>query len=190
MENITTIIKGCINKDHKCQKILYDTYRGYALKTCFRYLYRYEKAVDAVNDGFVKLFNHFQHFNIGADADNEKILMAWLKKIMINTSIDALRRSSMLPEIGGIPDHIWDTPDDSTKADQVLLYNDVIAMVKNLQPNYRTVFNLYVIDGYSHTEIADMLNISVGTSKSSLSRARTLLQASIKKMEEITACRM
>ncbi|QEC68891.1 RNA polymerase sigma factor [Panacibacter ginsenosidivorans] len=190
MENITTIIKGCINKDHKCQKILYEHYRGYALNISFRYLYRYEKAVDAVNDGFVKLFNHFPEFNIGADTDNEKILMAWLKKIMINTSIDALRRSSMMPEIGGIPEYVWDTPDDSNKADQVLLYNDLIAMVKNLQPNYRTVFNLYVIDGYSHTEIAEILNISVGTSKSSLSRARNLLQSGIKKMEDATACRM
>lgn len=190
MENITTIIKGCINKDHKYQKMLYEHYRGYALRTCFRYLYRYEKAVDAVNDGFIKIFNHFHHFNIGVEEDNEKILMAWLKKIMINTSIDALRRTSMLPEIGGIPDDVWDTPDNSANADQVILYNDLIAIVKRLQPNYRAVFNLYVIDGYSHTEIADMLNISVGTSKSSLSRARTLLQESIKKMEDITACRM
>jgi RNA polymerase sigma factor (sigma-70 family) len=179
-----------MNKDHKCQKILYDHYRGYALKISFRYLYRYEKAVDAVNDGFVKLFNHFPGFNIGADADNERILMAWLKKIMVNTSIDALRKSNMLPEIGGIPEHLWNTPDDSSKADQVLLYNELIAMVKNLQPNYRTVFNLYVIDGYSHTEIADILSISVGTSKSSLSRARTLLQISIKKMEDKIQCRM
>lgn len=179
-----------MKKDHKCQKILYDHYRGYALKISFRYLYRYEKAADAVNDGFVKLFNYFPAFNMGTDADNEKILMGWLKKIIINTSIDALRKSDMLPEIGGIPEHVWNTPDDSSKADQVLLYNELIAMVKTLQPNYRTVFNLYVIDGYSHTEIADILNISVGTSKSSLSRARTLLQMSIKKMEDKAPCRM
>ena len=187
MKNITAIIRGCISKDYKCQKIIYEHYRGYAMKICFRYLYRYEKATDAVNDGFVKLFNHFSDFKFGSDADNEKILMAWLKKIMINTCIDALRRSSMLPEIGGIPDHVWELPDDSSKADQVVLYNELIALVKKLQPNYRTVFNLYVIDGYTHVEIAEMLNISVGTSKSSLSRARTLLQQSIKKIEDIIA---
>lgn len=179
-----------MNNDHKCQKILYEHYHGYALKISFRYLYRYEKAVDAVNDGFVKIFNHFREFNLAADADNEKILMAWMKKIMINTAIDYLKRSSMLPEIGGIPADVWDMPDDSRQADQVLLYNDLISMVKNLQPNYRTVFNLYVIDGYSHTEIAGILNISVGTSKSSLSRARTLLQMNIRKMEDHAACRM
>ena len=179
-----------MNKDHKCQKILYEHYRGYALKVSFRYLYRYENALDAVNDSFVKIFNHFPGFNIGADADNEKIWMGWLKKIIINTSIDALRRASMLPEIGGIPDHVWTTPDDSNRTDQVLLYNDLIAMIKRLQPNYRLVFNLYVIDGYSHTEIADMLNISVGTSKSNLSRARGLLQLNIKKTEGKISCRM
>jgi len=179
-----------MNKDHKCQRILYEHYRGFALKISFRYLYRYEKAVDAVNDGFVKLFNHFPDFKPGVDADNEKILMGWLKKIIVNTSIDHLRRASMLPEIGGIPEQVWDLPDDSQKAEQVLLYNDIVALIKNLPPNYRSVFNLYVIDGYSHIEIADMLKISVGTSKSSLSRARGLLQTSIKKMEDAAICRM
>ncbi|MEP6513795.1 MAG: RNA polymerase sigma factor, partial [Parafilimonas sp.] len=65
MENITQIIKGCINKEHRCQKILYEHCRGYALKIVFRYIYRYEKAIDAVNDGFVKMFNHFHKFEMG-----------------------------------------------------------------------------------------------------------------------------
>ena len=79
-----------MHKDHRCQKMLYEYYRGYALKISFRYLYRYEKAVDAVNDGFVKIFNHFHDFKMGIEADNEKILMGWLKKIMVNISIDHL----------------------------------------------------------------------------------------------------
>jgi len=94
LENITHIIKGCIDKDHKYQKIIYEHYRGFALKIVFRYIYRYEKAVDVVNDGFVKLFNHFTIFEMGDDADNEKILMGWLKRIMINTSIDELRKGN------------------------------------------------------------------------------------------------
>ncbi|CAN5619900.1 sigma-70 family RNA polymerase sigma factor [soil metagenome] len=189
-ESITHIIEGCMKKEHTYQKILYEQFRGYALKIVFRYIYRYEKAVDVVNDGFVKLFNHFHNFKIGIETDNEKILMGWLKKIMINTSIDHLRRANMLPEIGGIPEHVWDVPDNNNEADQVLLYNDLVAHIKNLQPTYRSVFNLYVIDGYSHTEIADILNIPVGTSKSNLSRARALLQTSIRKMEEAASCRM
>jgi RNA polymerase sigma factor (sigma-70 family) len=177
------IIKGCILKDHKYQKLVYEQYRGYALKVVFRYIYRYEKAIDVVNDGFVKVFTNFEKFKPD-DKDNEKILMGWLKKIMINTAIDELRKNKMIPEIGGIPEYVWDIPDNSQEADQLLLYKDIIILVKELPPSYRTVFNLYVIDGYNHIEIAYLLEISIGTSKSALSRAKALLQRSIKKSEE------
>ena len=154
----------------------------------FRYIYRYDKAVDVVNDGFVRLFNNFHRFKPGSEEDNEKILMAYIKRIMINSAIDEIRRGSMLPEIGGIPDHVWEIPGTNADADQLLLYKDLITMIKGLPPQYRMVFNLHVIDGYNHMEIADMLKISVGTSKSNLSRARKMLQAAIKKIESATVC--
>jgi RNA polymerase sigma factor (sigma-70 family) len=190
LKNITYIIKGCIEKNHKYQKIIYEQYRGYALKIVFRYIYRYEKAVDVVNDGFVKLFRNFEKFELADDAENERKLMGWLKKIVVNTAIDELRKGNMLPEIGGIPENVWDIKDNSQDADQLLLYKDLIILIKELPPAYRVVFNLYVIDGYTHSEIADMIKISVGTSKSSLSRARAILQKNIKKMEEPQLCRM
>jgi RNA polymerase sigma factor (sigma-70 family) len=180
MLDTRSIIEGCIAKDHKCQKILYEQFRGYALKIVFRYIYKYEKAVDVVNDGFVKLFHSFHKFELCKSGDNEKILMGWLKKIMINTSIDELRRGHMHIETGDIPEHVWDLSDKTHNADQQLLYKDLITLVKQLPPAYRIVFNLYVIDGYSHNEIAAMLNMSPGTSKSTLSRARALLQKSMK----------
>lgn len=183
MEHITRIIEGCIAKDYKCQKIVYEHYRGFVLRIIFRYIYRYEKAIDVMNDGFVKLFNSFHDFKPVNDEDNEKILMGYIKRIMINTSIDALRKGDMLPEIGGIPEHAWRIPSEATNPDQLLLYKDLIVLVKRLPPQYRMIFNLYVIDGYSHLEIAGMLNISVGTSKSGLSRARSILQHSIKMIE-------
>ena len=80
MENITHIIKGCIRQDYKYQKRLYELYLDYALKIVFRYMYRYEKAIDVVHDGFAKLFNHFPHFKPIEDTDNEKMLFAYLKK--------------------------------------------------------------------------------------------------------------
>ena len=189
-ENITQIIRGCIKKDQRCQRIIYEQFRGYALKIVFRYIYRYENATDAVNDGFVKLFNNFEKFTIGIDDENEAKLMGWLKKIMINTAIDQLRSSNMLPEIGGIPDEVWQITDKNNNADQLLLYNELIAVIKELPPTYRVVFNLYIVDGYTHSEIADILNTTIGTSKSSLSRARVLLQKSIKKMEDAQLCRI
>jgi len=106
-----------------------------------------------------------------------------MKKIMINVAIDELRRSSMLVEIGGIPEHLWETADKTLSPDQALLYKELVSLVKQLPPAYRAVFNMVVIDGLSHHEVADKLNISVGTSKSNLSRARVLLQKHIKDLE-------
>lgn len=190
MENITHIVKGCINKEYKFQKILYERYLGYALKIVFRYMYRYEKAIDVVHDGFAKLFNHFPNFNLGTEADNEKMLFAWLKKIMINASIDELRKGQMLPEIGGIPEHIWEISDNNNDADQQLLYKELFVLILELPPPFRIVFNLYAIDGYSHAEISKMLNIPIGTSKSNLSRARAILQKNVKNLEEVKVCRI
>lgn len=190
MENINHIVNGCINKEPKCQRLLYDRYRGFASKVVFRYIYRYEKAIDVVTDGFVKAFNHFDQFKKREEEDVEGLLMGWLKRIMVNCAIDELRRANMLPEIGGIPEDVWEITDRNYDADQLLLYKDLVILIKELPPNYRIVFNLYVLDGYNHSQIADMLKISVSTSRSSLTRARAYLQTQIKKMEEGKVCRI
>jgi RNA polymerase sigma-70 factor (ECF subfamily) len=145
--------------------------------------------VDVSNDGFVKIFANFSKFKTDTD-DIEKVLMGWIKRIMINVSIDELRKNNMTPEIGGIPEWVWDVPDNSQDASQLLLYKDLIILIKELRPAYRAVFNLYVIDGYTHSEIADLLKIAIGTSKSNLSKARIILQKNIKKMEEDKLCRI
>jgi RNA polymerase sigma-70 factor (ECF subfamily) len=188
LEDITGIIKGCIKRKQQYQKMVYDRYYGFALKIVFRYIYRYEKAVDVMNDGFVKLFTHFERFRLAEDEDNERLLMGYLKKIMINTAIDELRKENMLPEIGGIPEHVWDHSGKKDEADQQLLYKDIITMIKELPPQYRIVFNMYVIDGYNHIEIASLLKLPVGTSKSNLSKARMMLRDNFKKMEDAKSC--
>jgi RNA polymerase sigma factor (sigma-70 family) len=174
--------------EHKYQKLLYEQFFGYALKIVFRYIYRFEKAVDITNDGFVKMFRSFDHYQPGPEEDAEKMLMGYIKRIMVNAAIDELRRNKMSPEIGGIPDHLWDMSSKTEDADQMLIYKDLIKLIKGLPPQYRVVFNMYVIDGYNHLEIADIMKIPVGTSKSNLSRARALLQKSIKKTENSIAC--
>jgi RNA polymerase sigma-70 factor (ECF subfamily) len=179
-----------LQAEHKYQKMLYENYYGFALKTVFRYIYRYDKAVDVVNDGFTKFFKKIEQFKPCPETNTEKMLMAYIKRIMINTAIDELRRGAMTPEIGGIPEHAWHIPDNNENAEKMILYKDLIVMIKELAPQYRAVFNLFVIDGYNHMEIADLLNIPVGTSKSNLSRARTLLQNHIRKNEEAILCRI
>jgi len=168
------------------QKMVYKNYQGYAMKTVFRYIYRHEKVVDVVNDGFVKLFNGFNNFKpADTEEGNRKKLMVYITRIMISTGIDELRKGNMSPEIGGIPDYIWGFTVRDHDADQQVLYKQVILMIKELPPAYRIVFNMYEIDGFNHLEIAEMLQIPVGTSKSNLSRAKAMLQAKIRRSEEL-----
>lgn len=188
MNNLLYILKGCKAKDPKSQRQLYEAYYGYGLKVMFRYIYHYEKAVDLTNDGFVKLFRTFERFDVSNERDCEKMLFGYIKRIMINNAIDELRKEKMSPEIGRIADSSWDIENDEQGAEGKILYKELILLIKNLPPKCRAVFNLYVIDGYNHLEIADLLNIAVGTSKSSLSRARVLLQQSIKNLEETYVC--
>lgn len=185
MDNLKQLIEGCKKQDPRSQKTLYERYYGYALKISFRYIYRYEVAVNVVNDAFVKLFRHFDKFKSEGDDILERMLMGWIRRIVINTSIDELRKNHMTPEIGGIPDYVWEDADRSQNADHLLLYKELITYVKSLPPTYRVVFNMFVIDGCSHFEIAEALGISIGTSKSNLSRAKVFLQKLIRSKEEI-----
>lgn len=177
METLYRLIKGCIGRDSKSQQIFYEHYYGFALKTVFRYIYKYEKATDVVNDSFVKIFNSLEKFQLAKEkADTEKILMGWMKRILINTAIDELRRQQSMPEIGELPEYIWEEMDKSQDADQRVLYKELICEVKRLPPSYRNVFNMFVLDGLSHNEIAKTLGISEGTSKSALAKAKAQLK--------------
>lgn len=133
-----------------------------------------------VNDGFVKVFRNFEKFQFRDIENLEMVLMGWMRMIMINTAIDYLRKNNFLPEIGDISENTWAHEDKSQASDQVLLYKELVKEIKKLPPSYRTVFNLYVIDGFTHQEIANTLGISVGTSKSNLSKARVILQKIVK----------
>ncbi len=170
-----------MSNDYKCQKVLYEHYYGYALKIVFRYIFRYEKAVDVVNDGFVKLFKNISRFECNKHEEMEMMLMGWMRRIFVNTAIDELRKGHMSPEVGYVPEHVWEPADPSQKSDNSLLYKELIQQVRKLPPAYRTVFNMYVIDGFAHQEIADHLGISVGTSKSNLSKAKEHLKKTIHK---------
>lgn len=176
------IISGCRENNQRDQKALYEKYYGYCLKIVFRYIFRYDKAVDVVNDGFVKVFGKLHTFHYDQASKVEMILMGWMRTIMINTAIDRLRKDNFLPEIGIINEGAW-IEDKSQSSDQSLLYKDLINEVKKLPPTYRIVFNMYVIDGFTHQEIANQLKIAVGTSKSNLSKARGLLQTYLKKAD-------
>jgi len=179
--DLQTIIFYCKANEPAYQKMLYERFYGYSLKIAFRYIYRYDKAVDVVNDGFVKLFRHFSRFEAPTPSDAEKLLMGWIRRIMVNTAIDALRHDQLLPQIGELSESHWQAPANSGNSDDSVLYKELIEQVKKLPPSYGAVFNMYVIDGFSHREIAEHLGISIGTSKSNLFKAKEFLKKAIYK---------
>lgn len=137
------------------------------------------------NDSFVKAFKNLSQFEL---TDNETVLelrfKGWLRRIVINTSIDQSRKKNLDNITGTLEEDCWELSDPSEKSDSKLLYKELICYLKELPPGYQKVFNLFVIDGYSHAEIAEILKISVGTSKSNLFRAKEILQKNLSEFFE------
>jgi RNA polymerase sigma factor (sigma-70 family) len=138
---------------------------------CRRYALNNYDAADVLNAGFLKVFTHIGKY------DPEKPFKAWIGRIMTNTAIDQYRMNLKFSDHEDVTtyENIGDTHVVSNDLD----YQDLLVLVQGLSPAYRTVFNLYAIDGYSHEEIATLLNISIGTSKSNLFKARQKLQERI-----------
>ena len=144
---------------------------SYARNICFPYISNKEEAEEVINDGFLKIFNNLNKY------DHSRPFKAWFKAIVINTAIDHYRKN-----IKNFDEVNIDYVDvEYTGADIVskISADEILALVQKLPVSYRLVFNLYVVEGYSHREIADMLNIKEGTSKSNLRDARRKLQSII-----------
>ena len=169
-------MKGCMENDAKSQKLLYDKYLPYALRISYRYVHSFENAAHAANDAFVKIFKNFKKFEIRDYDHIESMLLGWIRRIVINASIDFMGRENLVATNGTVHHDNWEHKGTNNDGENQLVYKELIALIKKLSPAYKVVFNLYVIDGYTHQEIADMLGISVGTSKSNLSKARAFLQ--------------
>lgn len=163
------ILEGCRKGKRKYQQMLYEQMYGKMMVVCLRYAKSSDEALDAFQDAFIKVFNKLDTF------DGTGSFEAWIKRIMINTSIDQLRRNKRYHEMYTIEDNIL-TDYEAEDLEEDLLdkvnFDDLLLAVQDLSPGYRSVFNLYVVDGFSHQEIADKLRISVGTSKSNLAKAK------------------
>lgn len=176
MEQLIHIIQGCVGNDAKCQKVFYEKYLGFVMKTVYRYVSTYETAAEVSNDAFIKIFRSFNKFEYQKASNPEMLLFAWMRRIVINTSIDHLRVSQAQKRYQPVTELQEAHEPEMSNADEKLLYKELIELIRKLSPSYRVVFNMYVIDGYTHQEIAKALGISVGTSKSNLARARAFLQ--------------
>lgn len=166
------IITGCLNQGRKEQKLLYKAFYGYAMSICLRYAGNRYEAAEIMNQGFFKIFKNLQKYDSG------KPFKAWVGRIMMNTAIDYYRSNLKMAYTDDI--EYAEQIADEDLADKKLKYDDLLNMVQQLPQAYRTVFNLYAIEGYTHEEIGNLLGISAGTSKSNLFKARDKLRIMIK----------
>lgn len=172
---LNSMIDGCIRQDRDSQKRFYKYFYGFAYTICQRYISIHEDTIEVLNDGFLKIYNELYRFEKRQDS-LESSLKAWMRRVMVNTSIDRLRKFKQKKNLLHGPDSELQNLSTPELALHNLSYQDVLNCIEKLTPAYRTVFNLFVIDGYSHEEIAGILNISIGSSKSNLAKARVNLQ--------------
>ena len=145
------------------------------MSVCERYTNNHDDAVEILNDGFLKIFKEIHRYK-PSYSDVVRSFMGWLRKIMIYTAIDHFRRNQKHRFTAELDEGITQVSSGGEDALDKISYDEIIRAIQEVTPGYRTVFNLFVIEGFSHEEIANQLGISVGTSKSNLSKARKQLQ--------------
>jgi len=174
-QNITEsdLIHGCLNGERRMQEELYRRFAPKMYAVCLRYAGNSEEAQDILQEGFIKIFKKLSSFR------GEGSFEGWIRRIFVNTSIEHFRRKNYLQPVTEREENTIEGKYLSVL--DSLAEKDIMSLIQELSPGYRTVFNLYVIEGYTHKEIGDMLGISEGTSKSQLSRAKVILQDLVRK---------
>jgi RNA polymerase sigma factor (sigma-70 family) len=183
-EELTYHLEACALNSRESQKIIYSSFYGYAMAICDRYANRQEDAVEILNDGFLKVFREVHHYQ-PAYSDVVSSFKGWLRKIMVYTAIDHFRKYRKHDAVRELDSIVYQVASVSEDAIDKLSYEEIMRAVQQLSPGYRTVFNLFVIEGMNHEEVAERLGISTGTSKSNLSKARKQLQKILFKQNEL-----
>ncbi len=183
MLNQDLIIQGCIKGDRRAQKSLYEHFYGKMMVVCMRYANCKDEALDMFQEAFIKVFKNLPKYGKKGSFEG------WVRRIMVNTCIDHIRKNKINNQMVELESNHGSIEIDEDKDAGILEYvgfNDLLDMVQLLSPAYRSVFNLYIVDGFTHQEIANALGISVGTSKSNLAKAKVNLKKMLlKKIEKI-----
>ena len=166
-------IDGCLKEDRKAQKRLYETYLPLMLAIVRRYVKDEEEALDVLNQGFIKIFKKNDQYHAGNSFEG------WCKRIIINTALDHLRSNKRYKDIFSF-EAIMPTYQVYNDGLNNMSIKELMTIIDSVSPVSKVVFNMFIIDGYSHKEISEHLNISVGTSKWHLSSARKQIQAKLK----------
>ena len=180
-EQINMILDGCRFNQRDAQKKLYHTYYGYAMSITFRYSHNHDTAVEITNDAFLKVYRRLKYFKPICD-NTVASFIAWFKKVLVNTSIDHIRKYNKKRMIAIVDTDQLMLADERETAEQMLQHKEIIKCIRQLSPACNAVFNLHVIEGFSHAEIAGKLNITEDTSKSNLFKARQNLQQLLQKV--------
>ncbi len=177
MFNEEDIIAGCIKGDRTKQRMLYERFSRKMLVVCLRYSKSQLEAEDILQESFIKIFEHIKTFR------RECPLEGWIKRIVVNTALKHNRSKLYMYPAIDLEDIEYKSDENMSLAEFNL--QELLAMIRELAPRYQIVFNLYAIEGYQHKEIAEMLNITEGTSKSQYARARAILQQMIENKQRI-----
>jgi len=168
------LVKKCLGRDPKAQRALFDKFAPKMLGVCRRYAKSTEQAEDVLQDAFVKVFTKLDHYKGGS-------LEGWIRRIMVNTSLDQIRKEMKFQDNIAM-DQVDYKIEQQGYILESLMEEDLLKLISEMPAGYKTVFNMFAIEGYSHKEIAEQMNISENTSKSQYSRARAFLKT---KLEEL-----
>lgn len=169
---IENIIEGCRRKDKEAQRLLYEMFSASMFGVCLRYAGSQDDAQDILHEGFLKIFEKIAQF------ESRGSFEGWIRRIMVNTALEKFRSKQKSVDLN---EEITEGEAGAGfEMDDSITVKELLHMISELTPQYKMVFNLYAIEGYSHKEISKMLDISEGTSKSNLSRARSILQEKVK----------
>ena len=169
METEAQLIHACLQNDRNAQRKLYQAYAGRMLVVCMRYVQNQAEAEDILQDAFIKIFQNLSKFRA------ESTLGSWIKRIVVNTAINQIRAGIHFKDMSDVQEYENQVSDNQSGI-ETIQFQELIEMIQKLPKGCRAVFNLFAIEGYKHHEIAEMLNITEGTSKSQYSRAKVILQ--------------
>ena len=173
------LIRGCIKEEAVCQKEVFNRYAGRMLGVCNRYARNKADAEDILQDAFIKIFEKIHQFKF------EGSFEGWVRRIMVNTALKKYSLRRYEKEVSGYEIRDSDESGMEPSAYAHLTQKELLELINNLPDGYRMIFNLYVIEGYQHEEIAEMLGIQSGTSRSQLVKARTMLQKQIVELQKV-----
>ncbi|MEO5601730.1 MAG: RNA polymerase sigma factor [Cyclobacteriaceae bacterium] len=167
-DHIKPLLERCLHEHRESQKLLYQQYYNYGMSISLRYANNRDEASEILNDAFMKIFGNLRKFDL------TKPFKPWLRKILVNTAINHFHKKQREVQVEEMKNACNES--DTEKILSAISYQEIIGLLQKLPPAYRTVFNLYVIEGYTHDEIARFLNIATGTSKSNLFKAKEQLK--------------